>query len=369
MISKICNKCGIKKDLEGYSKDKSKKDGYRGICKECTSEKNKKYWKENKEIIGPKNKLYRDNNKDVLKENRREYSKQYREQNKDILSEKNREYYKRKKLEQSPKYIVKPGYKICTKCTIEKCIAEFSFKNKSKNQRQSYCKSCQSNSQKLSYNPEKTRQHNKKYWKENKEALTAQNKIYYVNNKGSINNQKKEYNKKNSESLKLSRKEYYQNNKQHLEIKKKEYANNNVEKLRIARRNLKIEKRKTDIQFKLRENISGRIRSAIKNSKGIKKTKMADLIGCSVFELRLHLESKFLPTMSWSNYGKEWHIDHILPCSLFDLTDVEQQKECFHYTNLQPLWATTRTIDDIEYIGNINKGANILDVFQRNTAA
>lgn len=42
--------------------------------------------------------------------------------------------------------------------------------------------------------------------------------------------------------------------------------------------------------------------------------------------------------MSWENYG-EWHIDHIKPCSSFDLSDPKQQKECFNYTNLQPLWA------------------------------
>ncbi len=51
--------------------------------------------------------------------------------------------------------------------------------------------------------------------------------------------------------------------------------------------------------------------------------------------------------MSWENYGKgdngrgmqEWHIDHIKPCASFDLSKPEQQKLCFNYTNLQPLWA------------------------------
>jgi hypothetical protein len=41
--------------------------------------------------------------------------------------------------------------------------------------------------------------------------------------------------------------------------------------------------------------------------------------------------------MSWNNHGSYWEIDHIKPCSSFDLTDIEQQKQCFHYTNLQPL--------------------------------
>jgi len=55
--------------------------------------------------------------------------------------------------------------------------------------------------------------------------------------------------------------------------------------------------------------------------------------------------------MTWSNYGKGWHIDHIKPCASFDLSNPEQQKICFHYTNLQPLWA----------IDNIKKGAKFTE--------
>jgi hypothetical protein len=57
-----------------------------------------------------------------------------------------------------------------------------------------------------------------------------------------------------------------------------------------------------------------------------------------MLELRAHLEHQFKDGMTWDNHG-EWHIDHIKPCVQFDLTDPEQQKECFHYTNMQPLWA------------------------------
>lgn len=50
------------------------------------------------------------------------------------------------------------------------------------------------------------------------------------------------------------------------------------------------------------------------------------------------LESKFQPGMTWANHGKEWHIDHIIPCAEFDLTDPKQVEQCFGYLNLQPLW-------------------------------
>ena len=63
------------------------------------------------------------------------------------------------------------------------------------------------------------------------------------------------------------------------------------------------------------------------------------LIGCSVDFLKQHLELQFKGRMGWNNYGfYGWHVDHIKPCASFDLTDTEQQKECFNYTNLQPLW-------------------------------
>lgn len=63
-----------------------------------------------------------------------------------------------------------------------------------------------------------------------------------------------------------------------------------------------------------------------------------DLVGCSAPALRNHLESKFTEGMGWHNQG-DWHIDHIVPCCSFDLSDPYQQRACFHFTNLQPLWA------------------------------
>jgi hypothetical protein len=60
------------------------------------------------------------------------------------------------------------------------------------------------------------------------------------------------------------------------------------------------------------------------------------LIGCSISAFRFHIESKFFADMSWADGG--WDIDHIIPCAAFDLSDPEQQKQCFHFSNTQPLW-------------------------------
>ena len=75
---------------------------------------------------------------------------------------------------------------------------------------------------------------------------------------------------------------------------------------------------------------------------GARRTKDHDsyllVLGCTQEELVRHIESQFRPGMTWSNYG-DWHVDHIRPCSSFDLTSLSEQSVCFHYTNLQPLWA------------------------------
>ncbi len=69
-------------------------------------------------------------------------------------------------------------------------------------------------------------------------------------------------------------------------------------------------------------------------------------LGCTIPELKAHLEARFYPNpetgeaMAWENWKHDgWHIDHIRPLSSFDLTDREQFLQACHFTNLQPLWA------------------------------
>lgn len=76
-----------------------------------------------------------------------------------------------------------------------------------------------------------------------------------------------------------------------------------------------------------------------KKRSGEKEGTVGELLGCPVVWLEAWLESLFKPGMSWENYGPVWHIDHIKPCAAFNLTDPEQQRICFHWTNLQPLFA------------------------------
>jgi hypothetical protein len=110
------------------------------------------------------------------------------------------------------------------------------------------------------------------------------------------------------------------------------------------------EKAKSDAHFRFRGSLASLIGVSIRKRFGTKAHKTNALIGCTVEELMQHLERQFLPGMTWDNHGHHgWHIDHIRPCASFDLTDPEQQRQCFHYSNLQPLWA----------IDNIKKGAKV----------
>lgn len=86
----------------------------------------------------------------------------------------------------------------------------------------------------------------------------------------------------------------------------------------------------------IRKRLRQRVRNALNGFSKVDST--MNLLGCSTEEFKRHLEKQFRPGMSWETRCF-WHIDHIKPCVKFDFSDPEQQRKCFHYTNLQPLWA------------------------------
>jgi len=89
--------------------------------------------------------------------------------------------------------------------------------------------------------------------------------------------------------------------------------------------------------LRIRHSLGSRIHMAVKKCRTKKITGTMKLLGCDIHFLRGYLEARFQSGMSWSNYGK-WHIDHHIPCVEFDLRDPDQQRQCFHYSNLRPLW-------------------------------
>lgn len=105
------------------------------------------------------------------------------------------------------------------------------------------------------------------------------------------------------------------------------------------RARLKKSRYHSDIQFKIKSLLRTRLYRAVKTQKAKKSSTMGKLLGCSIGDLLIYLESKFEPGMSWENYGRVWHVDHIMPCAIFDLSKQEHQARCFHFSNLQPLFA------------------------------
>lgn len=121
---------------------------------------------------------------------------------------------------------------------------------------------------------------------------------------------------------------------------KRDIYNTNKDKINETRRKNLQKRRDTDPHY--------RFMMALHYMAVSKKTgKTMELTSCSKEDHIKHLESQFTDGMTWENYGK-WHIDHIRPCSSFNLEDPEEQKKCFHWTNLQPLWA----------IDNLKKGGS-----------
>jgi len=117
--------------------------------------------------------------------------------------------------------------------------------------------------------------------------------------------------------------------------KSREWRAANKDRINNDKREREQARRDADPVYRLRHNLSTRLYLAV--SKKVGKT--FELVGCSKDELATFLEAEFEEGMTWDNYGT-WHVDHIRPCCAFNLEDPEEQKKCFHWTNLQPLWAS-----------------------------
>lgn len=123
------------------------------------------------------------------------------------------------------------------------------------------------------------------------------------------------------------------------------YASHKVWKLRPENQGydvkLQLERRRNDPAYRMCCNLRNSLRRHVREASQSKSGSSRSLIGCTVQELRQHIAANFLPGMTWDNYGREggWHVDHVIPCASFDMSDPAQQRACFHWSNLQPLWA------------------------------
>lgn len=205
--------------------------------------------------------------------------------------------------------------KKCTKCgTIKEldCFRQIKLKSGNMSYR-GQCKECEKEYQKSEKGLMKSRDRCKKYYEKNKTKMRSRRKEYY---------------KENAEECRKHRREYYKNNKDAEKERRKEYRKNNV-------------------QLRIKENISRRLRSLVRECK--EKTTL-EYLGCDIDFFKNYISTMFVEGMSWDNYG-EWHLDHIKPCSHFDLTTQENIYKCFHYTNYSPKWAFDNLSKGDRFIG------------------
>jgi hypothetical protein len=162
-------------------------------------------------------------------------------------------------------------------------------------------------------------------------------------NPNRLDYEKKYYSKNQDRYLENKRKNRQENVKRELEYRRN-YVKQNIERVLEYHRQWKSEKRQTDICYKLKDNVSRRIRSALNgNTKwGRKKSeKTQDLLGCSIENLKCRLESFWEIGMTWENYGRVWHMDHTIPCAFWKLDNSVESKLCWNFRNIQPMWAFT----------------------------
>lgn len=211
--------------------------------------------------------------------------------------------------------------KKCSKCLVDKQLSDFYSCKDGVQSVRGDCKVC-------------CKEYFARYRATHKEFIKKLNKLY--RDRPEVKVSKQEYHKKYSA-------EHYQKNKDH----KRRYT------LMWQRKEFK-----KNPSFKLLTRLRIRIYSLLKNTRHRKIQSTLNLLGCSADDLKKHLESKFEPGMSWGNYNLHgWHVDHIIPCAKFDLTKEEDLRRCFHYSNLQPMWATENWSKGARYEGKKNNVA------------
>lgn len=298
MTTKICNKCGIEKDISDFNTRKlNGKILYRGTCKECQSKYYRKKYKELKENNPEK---YNE-----IREKQKEYHKTYINPNE---KEKSKEYYQKNR---------------------EKIINRTSENRKKRRQA----------------NPELEKEKLKAYREKNKETLAKYNKEYYSN--PDVKKRRNETSKRSKLKNKDKPKRILtEEEKLHRRIVARHWWNKNKKRLNERRRLRDLERCRKDPVYKLHYNFSSLLRWHLKAKKFYKCSTSENILGYTIKELKAHLESQFEPWMNWSNQGKTstepcktWQIDHIRPVNTFNITsiDCEDFKKCWALENLRPL--------------------------------
>lgn len=211
--------------------------------------------------------------------------------------------------------------KTCCKCNETKSLEDFHNNKSKKDGKSVFCKECNWKHRK-NKTKEQADRDSKKWRDNNKEKTKEMWAAYYEKNKQELMAKAKIY-RKTERSREIERARWLAN---------RDKIN---ERRKIYRKNMSPKSKASKI---LRDRFNKVI---IRMKSGKKYCSWRDLVGCTIDELKIYIESKFAEGMSWSNHGNgegKWNIDHIKPLCTFDLMDLEEQHKAFHYSNLRPLW-------------------------------
>jgi hypothetical protein len=120
------------------------------------------------------------------------------------------------------------------------------------------------------------------------------------------------------------------NNKERHAKLQSEWAKNNREYLNNkynARTN-------SDFNFKIKKACQRQLLFNLK-----KKNTTMKYLSCDINFFTKWLSYCFSKDMNINNHGSYWHLDHVIPVSLFNLESEEERFLCFHYLNYMPLLA------------------------------
>lgn len=199
------------------------------------------------------------------------------------------------------------GIKVCTKCGGEESVKEFGKNKNAKDGLRWSCKKCDS-----------------EYGKE-----------YRQNNPIKVNKARKKWREANFEYPK----EYRENNPEKEKARFNKWREDNLGHYRKYHKEYQREKKKNEPIFKLNCNLSNAIGGSLRGNKNGRHWE--GLVGYTLDDLKEYLESLFMKGMTWENYGRNgWHIDHIVPISLFNITSVKCKgfRACWALENLRPMW-------------------------------
>ncbi|ALR84016.1 putative nuclease [Niemeyer virus] len=170
---------------------------------------------------------------------------------------------------------------------------------------------------------------NKKKFPDNVVYRNKEKKIIHEECKICFNKRAKLYRERNKAKLKEKQHKWYHKGggKEH----KKLYDKINLEKSNMRDKN----RYATDLNFRMKKILRSRLYKVTK--KGQYSKKMTEYLGIDINIFRQWIEFQFDENMSWENQGSYWHIDHVIPCKSFDLTEEEEISQCFNWENVRPL--------------------------------